>query len=187
MINQAIYVPEVEHCLLCPMQCRINGVEINEVPKFLTNNPTTSSHSITIADPTDAVHPYTIPLQLEDVVSYFEYSLPTSAKYENEEIPHLELMAASPAWDPYAKDFASLKESYLDSRGQLISAARSDGPRCVAGMGTGADAACTKEPHWKPSPVSLHYDTADVTDDANFGTALKANCQVLLVWTHHTP
>ena len=43
MINQAIYVPEVDHCLLCPMQCRLNGVEINEVPKFLTNEPTTST------------------------------------------------------------------------------------------------------------------------------------------------
>jgi len=71
MINQVIYVPEVEHCLLCPMQCRMNGVEINEVPKFLMTNPTTSSHSIMIADPTDAINPYTISLQLEGVVSYF--------------------------------------------------------------------------------------------------------------------
>jgi hypothetical protein len=76
-------------------------VEINKVLKLLMNNPTTSSHSITITDPTNAVHPYTIPLQLEGTVSYFEYSLPTSAKYENEEIPHLELMATSPDWDPY--------------------------------------------------------------------------------------
>ena len=76
MINQAIYVPEVDHCLLCPMQCRINGVEIYEVPRFLTSDPTASTHSIRIADPTDPVHPYTIPLQLEGVVSYFKYFLP---------------------------------------------------------------------------------------------------------------
>jgi len=111
MINQAIYVPEVEHCLLCPMQYWINGVEIIEVPKFLTTNPTTLSHSITIADPTNAIRPYTIALQLMGVVSYFEYSLPTAAEYENEEIPHLELTAASLAWDPYDKDFASLEKS----------------------------------------------------------------------------
>jgi hypothetical protein len=77
MINQAIYIPEVDHCPLYPMQCRINGVEINKVPKFLTPNATTSTHSIWIADPTNAVHPYTIPLQLEGIVSYFEYALPT--------------------------------------------------------------------------------------------------------------
>jgi hypothetical protein len=156
MINQAIYVPEVDHCLLCPMQCQMNGVAIHEVPKFLTTNPTTSTHSILIADPTNDVHLYTIPLQLEGVVSYFENSLPTSAEYEDDDIPHLELTAATLAWDPYDKDFASLEESRLDFRGQLISAARSDGPRCLAGMGTRlADANGVEEPHWKLSPVSL--------------------------------
>jgi hypothetical protein len=156
MINQAIYVPEVDHCLLCPMQCRMNGVAIHEVPKFLTTNPTTSTHSMLIADPTDDVHPYTIPLQLEGVVSYFEYTLPTSAEFEGNDIPHLELTAATPAWDPYDKDFASLEESHLDFRGHLISDAQSDGPHCVAGMGTPlADADGVEEPHWKLSPGSL--------------------------------
>ena len=103
-------MPEVDHCLLCPMQCQINGVEINEVPCFLTQDPTTSTHSIQTADPTDPVHPYTIPLQLEGVVSYFEFSLPTSAEFEDPEIPHLELTAESLAWNPYDKDFAQLEE-----------------------------------------------------------------------------
>ena len=97
------------------------------------------------------------------------------------------MTAASPAWDPYDKDFASLEESHLDFRGQLISAARSDGLHCMAGMGKGADAACNEELHWKLSPLSLQYDAADVTDDNNLGTALEANFQVLLVCTHHTP
>ena len=97
MINQAIYVPEVDHCLLCPIQCRMNDVVIHEVPKFLTTNPTASTHSILIADPTNDVHPYTIPLQLEGVVSYFEYSVPTSAEFEENDIPHLELTATTPA------------------------------------------------------------------------------------------
>jgi hypothetical protein len=66
----------------------MNGVAIHEVPKFLTTNPTTSTHSILSADPTDDVHPYTIPLQLEGVASYFEYSLPNSAEFEDDNIPH---------------------------------------------------------------------------------------------------
>jgi hypothetical protein len=89
---------------------------INEVLKFLTTNPTTLSHSIMIADPTNAVHPYTLLLQLEGAVCYFEYSFITSAEYKNEEFPHLEVMT----WDPYDKDFATLKESLLDFRRQLI-------------------------------------------------------------------
>ena len=46
VVNQAILVPYIDHCLFCPMQCRMNGVEIHEVPMFLTLNPTTSTHSI---------------------------------------------------------------------------------------------------------------------------------------------
>jgi hypothetical protein len=85
------------------------------------------------------------------------------------------------------KDFASLKESLLDFRGQLMSALRIDGPCCVAGMGTGVDATCSKEPQWKLSPDFLQNDAADVTDDDNFGTALEASRQVLLVCTQPTP
>ena len=40
VLHQAIEIPTLNHHLLCPMQCRINGVEINECPKFLTNSPT---------------------------------------------------------------------------------------------------------------------------------------------------
>ena len=58
------------------MQCWINGIEINKVPHFLTQDPTTSTHFISIADPTE----------LEGVVSYFEFSLPTSAEFEDPEI-----------------------------------------------------------------------------------------------------
>ena len=71
------------------------------VPKFLTSNPTTSTHSIVIADSTDDIHLYTILLQLEGAVSYFDYSLPTSAEFKNEDIPHLELKALSQACDSY--------------------------------------------------------------------------------------
>jgi len=97
-------------------------------------------------------------------------------------------MAASPAWDPYDKDFASLEESHLDFRGHLISAVRRDGPRRIAEMGTlPANAVGDEEPHWKRSPVSLQYDAADVTDNDNFGMALEAARQVVLVRTTHTP
>ena len=114
--DHLILMSEVEHSLLCPMQCRMNGLVIYEVPKFLTTNLTASTHSILIADPTNDVHPYTIPLQLEGIVSYFEYSLPTSAEFEDNDILHLEIRAVPPAWDPYDKDFASLEESHLDFR-----------------------------------------------------------------------
>jgi hypothetical protein len=153
----------------------MNGVEINEVPKFLNSNSTTSTHSIMISDQTDNVHPYTIPLQLEGVVSYFEYSLPTAAEFEDKTIPHLELMVSSPAWDPYDKDFATQEESHLNFIGHLISVTKSDGPCWNNEMGMRpAGAVHEEEPHWKLSQVSLQYDAADVTDNNNLGVALEA-------------
>ncbi len=134
------------------------------------------------ANPADNAHHYTIPLQLEGVVSYFEYTLPTSAEFEDENIPHLELTAEGPAWEPYDDDFALQEESHLDFRGHLISAARSDGPCWEAEQGDRlADANRKEEPHWKLSPVSLQYDTADIHDDDNLGVALEANVQMSLV------
>jgi hypothetical protein len=168
MVNQAIYVPEVDHCLLCPVQCQINGVEINKVPKILLPNPITSTHSILIANPADVANPYTILLQLERVVSYFEYAIPTSAKFEDAEIPHLELTAESLACNPYDKDFVVLEESHLDCRGHFVSAERSYGPRRRAEMGLHlADVLCRQESHWKLSQVFLQYDAANVTDANN--------------------
>ena len=107
---------------------------------------------------------------------------------EDPEIPHLELTAESPAWNPYDKDFAQLEESFLNYRGQLISVARSDGPRCGTEMGLRmADAVRKEEPHWKLSPVSLQNEADYITDNDNFGIALEATWQVTLVRTNLTP
>jgi hypothetical protein len=34
LINQAFYVLELDNCLLCLMQCRMNGVTISATPSF---------------------------------------------------------------------------------------------------------------------------------------------------------
>jgi hypothetical protein len=90
--NQALSVPSIDHCLLCPMQCRINGVEIDEKPRFLTSTPTVSSHSISFPNAEDSP-PLNIPLQLEGVVSYFPIRRPTQEEFEDRAIPHLSMTA----------------------------------------------------------------------------------------------
>ncbi len=34
IINQAIHIPHLDHHLLCPMQCHVNDVTVNALPKF---------------------------------------------------------------------------------------------------------------------------------------------------------
>ena len=50
IIHQALYFSEMQRCLLCPMQLRLNDVVINERPKFLTMHPTELDHAIVVDD-----------------------------------------------------------------------------------------------------------------------------------------
>jgi hypothetical protein len=42
---QAIHMPQLDHHLLCAMQCRINDMTVNDVPKFLAWFPTDNTHT----------------------------------------------------------------------------------------------------------------------------------------------
>ena len=48
VVQQAIHIPRLQHNLLCPMQLRLNDAGVNEVPKFLTKDPTDETHAIVL-------------------------------------------------------------------------------------------------------------------------------------------
>ena len=58
------------------MQCHMNGVLIDEVPKFLAAIPSETTHAIQIENPFDATRPIIIPLKLNRVTSYFKVRMP---------------------------------------------------------------------------------------------------------------
>jgi hypothetical protein len=64
MINQAIHIPHLDHRFLCPMQCRVNDVIVNNTPKFLTSDPTDHMHALTIKDPDHPAQTVILPLAL---------------------------------------------------------------------------------------------------------------------------
>ena len=51
LVNQAIKIPELDRCLLCPFQCRFNEVTIDDIPIFLTPSPTVATHAISVTIP----------------------------------------------------------------------------------------------------------------------------------------
>ena len=57
IIIQAIHIPHLDYHLLCPMQCRVNDVTVNDLPKFLVANPTDPMHALTINDPDNPLQP----------------------------------------------------------------------------------------------------------------------------------
>ena len=50
VVHQAIHMPELDHHLLCPMQLRANGVQVNDCPKFYCKKPDEESHAIVASD-----------------------------------------------------------------------------------------------------------------------------------------
>ena len=51
LINQVIEMKGLDHHLLCLMQCSMNGVLIDEVPKFLAPFPSETMHVIQLENP----------------------------------------------------------------------------------------------------------------------------------------
>lgn len=54
VVNQAIEVPHLQHHLLCSMQCRMNGIKLNDRPKFLADDPDESTHVLLVLDPSNS-------------------------------------------------------------------------------------------------------------------------------------
>ena len=77
ILNHVIEIKGLNHHLLCPMQCCMNSVLANDVPKFLAPIPSETMHAIQIAHPFDATHPIIILLKSNGVTSYFDVRQPT--------------------------------------------------------------------------------------------------------------
>jgi hypothetical protein len=67
IINQAIHIPHLDHHLLCPMQCRVNDVIVNNLPKFLATDPTNQMHALTLTDSNNPLQPVILLLILRGV------------------------------------------------------------------------------------------------------------------------
>ena len=50
IVHQAIHMLDLDHHRMCPIQCRANGVVINECPRMYFCEPTQESHAIVAMD-----------------------------------------------------------------------------------------------------------------------------------------
>ena len=66
VIHQAIYIPDLDHHLLSPMQCCVSDVVINDCPRFLTAKLSEETHCIIAHDDYGArmVFPLGLPRQI---------------------------------------------------------------------------------------------------------------------------
>ena len=110
VIHQAIHIEDKDDNLLCPMQMRMNGVTINEIPKFLVDKPKNEDHSIQIEENGEL---FTFPLKLDGVTSYFRTRKPTLEEYERCDVK-IDVTAPAPVWEPHSDEWNDLEARYLD-------------------------------------------------------------------------
>lgn len=79
IINNALYIAEMEHNLLPPIMMRLNGIMVDECPKFLSPNPTVDSHSIFF--PIEKVR---FPLELNGTTSFIPTRRPKGLQEVNQ-------------------------------------------------------------------------------------------------------
>jgi len=119
VFHQTIYCRQMENHLICPMQCRMNGVVINVTPKMCVPNPDDSTHFIEVTDPLDPDATLHIPMMLRGVTSCFCVRKPSTAEFADDDIPKLDMTYESPEWDPGEPDWATQEASTMNLRRQV--------------------------------------------------------------------
>jgi hypothetical protein len=81
VINQAIHIPHLDHHLLCPMQCHVNDVTVDKMPKFLAPQSTDQTHALTLTDLDNPLQTISLPFMIRGVTSFLDVRTITSNKY----------------------------------------------------------------------------------------------------------
>ena len=116
IFHQALHFMDMNHCLICPMQLRLNDVVINEQPKFLLHQPSEKDHAIVAEN-------LLIPLELGGVTSFFPARKPTLKEYER--CKKIEFTSPDPEWKPHDVQYSEEEMTYIHSDGTLRDRVRS--------------------------------------------------------------
>jgi hypothetical protein len=118
IINQAIHIPHLDHHLLCPMQCRVNDVTVNDLPKFA--NPTDQMHALTMTDPNNPLQLVILPLTLRGVTSLLNVRTVTINEFNSQDYPRLHLTSETLTWDPSTNLYEQQENAMMDYSGNIV-------------------------------------------------------------------
>ncbi len=151
VFHQAIHMPQLDHHLLCPMQCCLNDMTVNNVPKFLTRFPTDNMHALVVQNPDNDSTTLSFPLHLQGVTLYLPVCKPTTNEWESGDIVRIDMMAENIDWNPNDPTYSSQEAAMTDYRGVVL-------PRPDRG-----------QPFVINALSSMTTDAADITNDEKFG------------------
>jgi hypothetical protein len=133
VINQAIHILHIDHHPHCPMQCRVNDVLVDEMPKFLAQRPTDQTHALTLTDPDDPLRTIILPLELRGVTLLLYVRNVTPDEYHSGQFTQLHLTSETLTWDLQTTSYAGQELAMTDHTGQIIREAANRGPSLVRG------------------------------------------------------
>jgi hypothetical protein len=169
VINQAIHIPHLDHHLLCPMQCQVNAMIVDNTPKFLTSDPTDHTHALTIIDPHQPTQTVILSLVLRGVTSLLNVRCITLDEWNSDAFKRLHLTSDTLTWDPTTTLYEKQEAATIDYSVCVVTTTR---PL----MG-----------HINHLVInllsSLTTDQADVTDYDNFYDVLASHVQISSIET----
>ena len=119
VVHQAIHMPDMDHHLLCPMQCRTNGVKLNKCPRmFCGENVTEEDHAMVAFD--EKGERVVLPFFLKGVTSYMTVEALSREEWEMHACPRIELTSEHLTWDPTDTVFEDQENATLDYQGDIV-------------------------------------------------------------------
>jgi hypothetical protein len=158
IINQDIHLPHLDHHLLCPMQCCVNDMTVNNLPKFLAADPTDQMHALTWTNPDNPLQPVIRPLILRGVMLLLNVRSVTMDEFNSHDYLRLHLTSETLTWDPTTDLYEKQENAMVDYSGNIVRDAAVRGPKLILNE------------LW-----SLTTDLADLTLDCNFHQVLTAH------------
>jgi hypothetical protein len=120
IINQAIYIPHLDHHILCPMQCRVNDMTVNNLPIFLAANPTDQMHALTMTDPDNLLQLVILLLTLRGVMSLLNVRTVTINEFNSQDYPRLHLTSETLTWYPTTNLYEQQENAMTDYSGNIV-------------------------------------------------------------------
>ncbi len=131
IINQAIHIRHLDHHLLCPMQCHVNDMIVNNLPKFLAAEPTDQTHALTLTDPNNPLQPVTLPLTLRGVTLVLNVRSMTIDEFNSHDHLRLHLTSETLTWDPTTNLYEKQGNAMMDYSGNIVRDAAMRGPKLI--------------------------------------------------------
>jgi hypothetical protein len=120
VINQAIHIPHLDHHLLCPMQCPVNDVIINNTPMLLMSDPTDHMHALTIRDPCQPAQMVILQLVLRGVTLLLNVRGITLDEWNSDAFKRLHLTSETLTWDPTTTLYGEQEVPKIDYSGRVV-------------------------------------------------------------------